>query len=1525
MSKGRNKRMTKKEFEEQFEAFLKESASSEESLDSSRINKFLEKPKREGKPWWLDDEDDDDVKVGTGKSFLKKKSSDSQVDKPEQTFSKEKDEKPGKADRQKNKQQGKSRTKPDVSISRDSLEDISEKSEEDFADRPRVHVPGLNLDNPTKDSQDISLGMTGLPQKLGMDTLDELADKEKFFKDLERNAHGTIDYSRLNQELSVTGTTMSPDVAAKTAATLAVLKDVEDDELDGYDRPGAPEPPPLSEARSVSEQKPSLLSKVSLMDSLESTMNTTTSPQVGRDTLQGAKSLGITMEEKGDEVDAPFTHSVPETFKTGTGFIGTNTSQEIEALHKALREVGMSTTLKNESLFELSEDKDTADLVQKLLSGEIGNKTGKQRPLDDILKELEVLQKKAKEEERKQADVDLPSRRQSDPQSSRIVTLPEELRGFALSPVQQDSPGFDYSHTEDTEMYQPVTQVSVTEKNKGKKNTARDEKSHKEKTDKSEKSKDVKGQHFRSPRSRDSKLRHSLSPRSRSTSPRKPDIHPVNETMKNKYSNIKSSGYGVTSPSKVVREGLVTKQKSLKMTKNRSASKSPRRMHDPKRSQWRATSEADLKNEEEAVKDGEDTDAQGLSELEKERVKKADNIAKSAKTAGKPMEKTGKTWSPADIARQKVQGTHSPKQKRKQGVLILDSQLQASVDSFAHYIKNHFTGDNVPQVKYSVEEPSLSASWKHKDVDLDLVRDWQERWKQENQAKLQVEAELMMAHREFEKKLEASRLESDQEIFQLKQDNFVLNAKLEVSDQDSVKKKVLNGETLEGVNKDQMALLEKELKEQETLLAGYQQENKRLYDEMKNIKKQSKQTEERMFKENQKLLSEMTSLRTELEKKAEEMRDKVVTTGLDAQQKIAVGDARFTGVDLVVKLEAELRETKISMNNLKREMNILVQSKVELEKHIEKLVTEREELEKKLKEAKTMKSEEATDLEKKYEEEIGKLKKKLKWYMENQELLDEGAKNLRLKGDEIQRLKLRIEELQTETGKRMEESKLRARERAADAKKIQDLQRQVKEMEQILKKRNPNALPTLMMAAAAAAAASEPNIANKTPYVDVLEKRVKKLEAELDVKDGEADQLLRGVEQKYNSIKFQYEERIKELELQLSIYQGQTEHTHPHTHAIALERELENVRERYKKQVAELQAEVDRLNTDVTKSRKNIETTLKSELQAAKETESELHSHIKSLQVEVESKQHDLEVMQKSLERLRKEKHLYMMNGVTNGENSRIPKAGVRSKKEEISHNSIFHSLPPEKTKGNDREYEPSTFADAHISDILQENEELRTKVDQLQLQLDQQRVEMRKSLAETEAVVRMSREEYEEQIQSLKASHQKELQKILAEHALKQASSRTAELQSKADTQEVVIRHLKEQLAKAEVELEQVAVLRIRQATLEMQLMKCEEELREAKKCHTPEMRHFEALQGKITQIEKKHEYREQELQQVIKNAQHAAKADLDQEVQKWKKIVEVKNNEIQKFRMELDSILEVLRVLQKQGVIIPVGPEVS
>ena len=57
------------------------------------------------------------------------------------------------------------------------------------------------------------------------------------------------------------------------------------------------------------------------------------------------------------------------------------------------------------------------------------------------------------------------------------------------------------------------------------------------------------------------------------------------------------------------------------------------------------------------------------------------------------------------------------------------------------------------------------------------------------------------------------------------------------------------------------------------------------------------------------------------------------------------------------------------------------------------------------------------ELEKKHTEELEKLNRKLKWYAENQELLDKGIKTIKTKDEEIQKLKGRIEELQTEVSK----------------------------------------------------------------------------------------------------------------------------------------------------------------------------------------------------------------------------------------------------------------------------------------------------------------------------------------------------------------------------------------------------------------------------------------------------------------------------------------------------------------------------
>lgn len=86
---------------------------------------------------------------------------------------------------------------------------------------------------------------------------------------------------------------------------------------------------------------------------------------------------------------------------------------------------------------------------------------------------------------------------------------------------------------------------------------------------------------------------------------------------------------------------------------------------------------------------------------------------------------------------------------------------------------------------------------------------------------------------------------------------------------------------------------------------------------------------------------------------------------------------------------------------------------------------------------------EIAELESRYTTEVERLRSKLKWYAENQTLLDRDALTLKKKEEEISELKETVARLQAQHGQTVAEKKQRGVERATDAKRIQDLERQV--------------------------------------------------------------------------------------------------------------------------------------------------------------------------------------------------------------------------------------------------------------------------------------------------------------------------------------------------------------------------------------------------------------------------------------------------------------------------------------------------
>ena len=83
--------------------------------------------------------------------------------------------------------------------------------------------------------------------------------------------------------------------------------------------------------------------------------------------------------------------------------------------------------------------------------------------------------------------------------------------------------------------------------------------------------------------------------------------------------------------------------------------------------------------------------------------------------------------------------------------------------------------------------------------------------------------------------------------------------------------------------------------------------------------------------------------------------------------------------------------------------------------------------------------------------------------------------------------------------------------------------------------------------------------------------------------------------------------------------------------------------------------------------------------------------------------------------------------------------------------------------------------------------------------------------------------------------THQQEMQRLLSEHAMQHSVSRVADLQAKVDSQEVMIRHLRHQVAEGEVDQEKFSALKIRETTLETRVKELIEELQEAKKSQAP------------------------------------------------------------------------------------------
>ncbi|KAI5606547.1 centrosomal protein of 162 kDa [Silurus asotus] len=765
-----------------------------------------------------------------------------------------------------------------------------------------------------------------------------------------------------------------------------------------------------------------------------------------------------------------------------------------------------------------------------------------------------------------------------------------------------------------------------------------------------------------------------------------------------------------------------------------------------------------------------------------------------------------------------------------------------------------------------------------------------------------------LAHTEREFLLRENQLleQHSKKISGLKQKNYVLLSKLRSAEEEIKKQKWSFGEDSDPEKDKKLKLIRKEMKEQETIIQGYHLENEKLYLQIKTLEAQRKQNEEAMFAENQRLLSELAITKEQLNKSYNQK-----TWGNNIGSDI-YGHS-------ITELSAKLQAAQRTESQLQEENHRLQQEKQALQVDLQLMKREHD-----LAKAQVISTSgdqrfELKLLEERHKEEVAVLKKRLQWYAENQELLDKDAARLRSANAEIQRLTEQVEKLRLEVAKQANQQQKKVKERVAEAKRIQDLERQVKEMEGILRRRHPNSLPALMLVAAAAGGEkggeSHPCAAPQPLHsTTLLEKRIHRLEAELEDRDEEAKRSLRAMEQNFHRIKLQYEQQISDLEQRLAkqslgchkcLLNKSEIQSVTQFHVV---QELEQLKELHQNEVSTLKAEVATLKEQLLEFHSLAEP--KNVSRHQKQTEAAHIGRIERMNQDLLTKTRTIQELKRTVGRLQKERKSMLISPKVKTSSTTPKQAG---KYPSFALPEIF---PPTQ---DEKDYEPGIFSGSHISEVQQENERLRAKQEQLEQQWLEERVSLQTAATQAHAELQRAQEQNLEQMALLKTKHQREIERLVAGHALEHSSSNVAQLTNQVKSQEVMMLHLREQVKELQRTKKTLAVSKLREETLQNQLTKLLEELKQAKAAHSPELRHFASLENKIRTMELRYNQHEQELQQMIAQTRLVVEQEQHAEVTRWQRLAQGKSSELEAFRQELDAILDVLRELQKQGVVIP------
>ncbi|XP_053974720.1 centrosomal protein of 162 kDa-like isoform X2 [Hylaeus volcanicus] len=727
--------------------------------------------------------------------------------------------------------------------------------------------------------------------------------------------------------------------------------------------------------------------------------------------------------------------------------------------------------------------------------------------------------------------------------------------------------------------------------------------------------------------------------------------------------------------------------------------------------------------------------------------------------------------------------------------------------------------------------------------------------------KQQLESETKM----YKSQMNNMQISFEEELFALKKQNIILKSKIDEYS--------LNDRRPEPqVKKDtKLLLLEKELEKQENLIRAYEKENKKLIQDAKRMQEEMKQLQK------QKSTALESNKMQEFVDRVKDLEEEALKLNLEVSQlREKNADWALKNEDLyqqngLLNDELEMFKDQLRTKNdfITNRLQAMTTAELELKKQVEDL---------------TVKLSSKTEQLRVVKQEFDKLQQSV--LPLEKELLESRVKEGNLL-EKLQVTKSHVEREKQLTQKLKDQVII-------DSKKITDLNRQVREMERILKRKNPDSVSALILTA------NSEQEKISTEKLKLLEERILSLENEIKAKDDLVQQKVVEFQKKFSDMKEKYITQIMELESKLLEVNVKERKVYNDMFTQTALKPVEN------KSVETVRKE-ERAGSFEKEDKKDQKLSAKASLKSQNSKEdAHLLATIRGLKLELTNKDKtvskitkEFQELQKTNRRLQKEREKLL-----NDRRTIKTMDFEKTNRAMVSSDSKLLSL--RSTEGNDQNsnFYHNGHSDANTQRLSASVQKLYNPLQytengdtNLVKRLTDENDILKEELSKMNTDFMALKNKRLHDLNLLQEEHEREMATLLKEYSVKFGDSKVGQI----NTQVAVISHLKQQIEKLRDYKEQVVVLKVEREHLENKVKTLNEKV---KYLTTPSTEQLQLLQDKITILQQRHESREMTLQTLVRDLLRNRTQCKD-----CCKNEKGKNRKLCYFRQELDHILGMLQ----------------